>query len=143
MKDNQHILKYNIEFTRLATQTGWDDTVLRHCYYSGLADRIKDIMGQQGKPDTLDKMRILAHSIDARHWERVCSGPALVLTDPTITIPTNPTNPTKSLNSIIPTNPATTRISPKVPPAAATITRTTSPKPSQTRLPTSWEKMAN
>ena len=73
MKDNQHILKYNIEFTRLATQTGWDDTVLRHCYYSGLADRIKDIMGQQGKPDTLDKMRILAHSIDAQHWERVRS----------------------------------------------------------------------
>ena len=36
-------------------------------------------MGQQGKPDTLDKMRILAHSIDARHWEWVCekshSGP--------------------------------------------------------------------
>ena len=36
-------------------------------------------MGQQGKPDTLDKMRILAHSIDTQHWERVreksCSGP--------------------------------------------------------------------
>ena len=71
MKDNQHILKYNIEFTRLATQTSWDDTVLWHCYYSGLADHIKEIMGQQGKPDTLDKMRILAHSIDTRHWERV------------------------------------------------------------------------
>ena len=28
MKDNQHILKYNIEFTCLATQTGWDDTVV-------------------------------------------------------------------------------------------------------------------
>ena len=28
-------------------------------------------MGQQGKPDTLDKMRILAHSTDAQHWERV------------------------------------------------------------------------
>ena len=27
MKDNQRILKYNIEFTRLATQTGW-------CYIS-------------------------------------------------------------------------------------------------------------
>ena len=71
MKDNQHILKYNIEFTHLATQTGWDDTVLWHHYYSGLADHIKDIMGQQGKPNTLDKMRILAHSIDARHWEWV------------------------------------------------------------------------
>ena len=70
MKDNQHILKYNIEFTCLATQTSWDDTVLQHCYYSGLADRIKDIMGQQGKPDTLDKMRILARSIDTQHWER-------------------------------------------------------------------------
>ena len=72
MKDNQHILKYNIEFTCLATQTSWDDTVLQHCYYSGLADCIRDIMGQQGKHNTLDKMRILAHSIDAQHWERVC-----------------------------------------------------------------------
>ena len=36
-------------------------------------------MGQQGKPETLDKMKILAHSIDARHWEWVweksCSVP--------------------------------------------------------------------
>ena len=70
MKDNQRILKYNIEFTRLATQTGWDDSVLRHRYYSGLAERIKDVMGQQGKPSTLDAMKTLAHSIDARHWER-------------------------------------------------------------------------
>lgn len=71
MKEGQRILKYNIEFTRLATQTGWDDSVLRHRYYSGLAERIKDIMGQQGKPSTLDAMRSLAHSIDARHWERI------------------------------------------------------------------------
>ena len=71
MNDNQHILKYNIEFTHLATQTSWDNTILRHHYYSGLADHIKDIMGQQGKPNTLDKMRILAHSIDAQHWEQV------------------------------------------------------------------------
>ena len=71
MKDNQCILKYNIEFTHLATLTGWDDSVLWHRYYSGLADRIKDIMGQQGKPDTLDKMKVMSHSIDARHWECV------------------------------------------------------------------------
>ena len=71
MKEGQRILKYNIEFTRLATQTGWDDSVLRHRYYSGLAERIKDVMGQQGKPSTLNAMKNLAHSIDARHWERV------------------------------------------------------------------------
>jgi hypothetical protein len=71
MKEGQRILKYNIEFTRLATQTGWDNSVLRHRYYSGLAERIKDVMGQQGKPPTLEAMKNRAHSIDARHWERV------------------------------------------------------------------------
>jgi hypothetical protein len=71
MKDSQHILKYNVEFNRLAVQTGWDDPVLRHRYYSGLAERIKDAMGQLGKPSTLKKMKTLAHSIDARHWERI------------------------------------------------------------------------
>ena len=70
MQDNQHIVKYNVEFNRLAIRTGWDDSVLRHRYYSGLAERIKDIMGQQGKPGTLELMKHLAHSIDARHWER-------------------------------------------------------------------------
>jgi Domain of unknown function (DUF4939) len=70
MHDNQHILKYNVEFTRLAIRTGWDDSVLRHRYYSGLAERIKDVMGQQGKPTTLEDMRTLAHSIDSRYWER-------------------------------------------------------------------------
>jgi hypothetical protein len=71
MQDNQHIVKYNVEFNRLAIRTGWDDSVLRHRYYSGLAERVKDIMGQQGKPATLEAMRLLAHSIDSRHWERL------------------------------------------------------------------------
>jgi hypothetical protein len=71
MQDNQHIVKYNVEFNQLAIRTGWDDSVLRHRYYSGLAERIKDIMGQQGKPATLEAMRLLAHSIDSCHWERL------------------------------------------------------------------------
>ena len=72
MRENQRILKYNIEFNRLAVQTGWNDSVLRHRYYSGLAEQIKDIMGQQGKPPTLTKMKSLAQSIDSCHWERLC-----------------------------------------------------------------------
>ena len=71
MQDNQRIIKYNVEFHRLAIRTGWDEAVLRHRYYTGLAERIKDIMGQQGKPATLDAMKTLAHAIDARHWERL------------------------------------------------------------------------
>lgn len=70
MQENHHIVKYNVDFNRLAIQTGWDESVLRHRYYSGLAERVKDIMGQQGKPATLDAMKALAHSIDSRHWER-------------------------------------------------------------------------
>jgi len=70
MQDNQHIVKYNVDFNRLAIRTRWDDSVLRHRYYSGLAERIKDVMGQQGKPSTLEEMKTLAHSIDSRHWER-------------------------------------------------------------------------
>jgi hypothetical protein len=70
MQDNQHIVKYNVEFNRLAIRTGWEDSVLRHRYYTGLAERIKDIMGQHGKPATLDAMKLLAHSIDSRYWER-------------------------------------------------------------------------
>ena len=71
MQDNQKIVKYNVEFNKLAIRTHWDDGVLRHRYYSGLAERIKDIMGQQGKPSTLEEMKTLAHSIDSRYWERL------------------------------------------------------------------------
>jgi Retrotransposon gag protein/Zinc knuckle len=70
MQENQHIIKYNVEFTKFAIQTGWDEGVLRHRYYSGLAERIKDVMGQHPKPRTLEDMKILAHGIDARYWER-------------------------------------------------------------------------
>ena len=70
MQENQHIVKYNVDFNTLAIRTGWNDITLRHRYYSGLAERIKDIMSQQGKPNTLEEMKTLAHSIDARHWER-------------------------------------------------------------------------
>ena len=70
MQDNQHIIKYNVDFNTLAIRTGWNNITLRHGYYSGLAERIEDIMSQQGKPNTLKEMKNLACSIDARHWER-------------------------------------------------------------------------
>jgi hypothetical protein len=70
MQDNQHIVKYNVDFNALAIRSGWDEGVLRYRYYTGLAERIKDIMGQQGKPATLEAMKTLAHQIDSRYWER-------------------------------------------------------------------------
>ena len=71
MQDNQPIVKYNIEFNRLAIHISWDENILRHRYYTGLAEWIKDIMGHQVKPTTLDAMKLLAHTINAHHWTRI------------------------------------------------------------------------
>ena len=72
MQDNQCILKYNIDFNRLAIQTCWSDNVLQHRYYFGLAKQIKDVMGQQGKPANIPKMKTLVHAINSCHWEWLC-----------------------------------------------------------------------
>jgi hypothetical protein len=71
MKDSHKILKYNVEFTRLAKLTRWDESALRHRYYTGLAERIKDVLSQSlTKPQTLLELKTAAHAIDARYWER-------------------------------------------------------------------------
>src|SRR5277367_5382356 len=71
MGENQRILKYNVEFNRLSILTGWKGPILKHRYYTGLAERIKDVIGQQGKPADLAELKSVAHAIDARHWERL------------------------------------------------------------------------
>ena len=71
MRENQRILKYNVEFNRLSILTGWKGPILKHRYYTGLAERIKDVIGQQGKPADLAELKSVAHAIDARHWERL------------------------------------------------------------------------
>jgi len=71
MKEGQKINKYVVEFNRLAGQVrGYGDGALRHIFYSGLPDRIKDEISRVGKPRTLDGYRTLAQTIDARYWER-------------------------------------------------------------------------
>ena len=71
MKEGQKINKYVVEFNRLAGQVrGYGDGALRHIFYSGLPDRIKDEISRVGKPCTLDGYRTLVQTIDARYWER-------------------------------------------------------------------------
>ena len=69
MHDNQKLLKYNVEFQRLAIKTDWDEHALRHQYYVGLPDRIKDILATQPKPRNLIELKAAAHTIDACYWE--------------------------------------------------------------------------
>ena len=71
MKEGQKINKYVIEFNHLAGQVcGYGDGALRHIFYSGLPDRIKDEISRVRKPYTLDGFRTLVQTIDARYWER-------------------------------------------------------------------------
>src|SRR5438046_1962780 len=70
MRDNQRITKFMVEFNRLSTQTNWGPAALRHQFYRGLPNRIKDEIARVGKPATLTELRTLSQSIDTRYWER-------------------------------------------------------------------------
>ena len=71
MKDTHRINRYVVEFNRVASQVrGYGNGALRHHFYTGLPDCIKDEICRIGKPGTLQEMRHLAQEIDARYWER-------------------------------------------------------------------------
>jgi Zinc knuckle len=70
MRDGQKIAKYNVEFNRLAATAKWGDAPLRHAYYKGLPDRIKDSLVHVEKPKNLQALRLAAQHIDVRYWER-------------------------------------------------------------------------
>ena len=70
MKDTARITQYIVEFNSIASQLDWNDGALRHHFYSGLPDRIKDDVSRFGKPPTLVGMRFAAQQADARYWER-------------------------------------------------------------------------
>ena len=70
MKDGQWINKYIVEFNRIASQIqGYGEGALRHHFYNGLPNCIKDEVSRIGKNSTLSNLRHLAQAIDARYLE--------------------------------------------------------------------------
>ena len=70
MKDNHHIMRYIVDFNRLASQVwGYGDGALWHYFYNGLPDQIKDELSHIGKPWSLDGLHALMQEIDAHYWE--------------------------------------------------------------------------
>ena len=71
MKDSHRVTRYIVDFNRLVSQVqGYGDGALRHYFYNGLPDRIKDELSRIGKPWLLDGLRALTQEINARYWER-------------------------------------------------------------------------
>ena len=70
MKETHRIVRYFVKFNRLGSQLrGYGEAALRHKFYTGLPDRIKDEICRTGKPRNLEDLQALAQDIDARYWE--------------------------------------------------------------------------
>ena len=69
MRDNQRIVKYLVDFNRLAAHVQWGKATLRRQLYHGLLSQIKDEVAHVGKPNTLSKLCTLAQSVNSHYWE--------------------------------------------------------------------------
>ena len=72
MKPSDKISTYNVDFMCYASQLGWENSVLCHCYYQELPNWIQDPIStwEQGKPTLFQDMYTLAMTINHRYWER-------------------------------------------------------------------------
>ena len=74
MKPSDKISTYNVDFMCYASQLGWGNSVLCHCYYQGLPNQIQDPIStqEQGNPTSFQNMYTLAITINHYYWERDC-----------------------------------------------------------------------
>ena len=74
MNPDDRIAIYNIAFLQYSAQLQWIESAHCHRYYSGLPDRIQDIIftREGGKPSTFQTLYSTAVSIDNHYWEWKC-----------------------------------------------------------------------
>ncbi|KAF7363217.1 Reverse transcriptase domain-containing protein [Mycena venus] len=70
MKSSDRIATYIVAFDHLAAITGWGDWALRHQFYEGLPNQIKDEMVHHTYINNLPGNKEVACRIDARYWQR-------------------------------------------------------------------------
>ena len=63
MKPGDKISTYNVDFMRYASQLGWRNSVLYHCYYQRLPNQIQNPIStwEQGKPTLFQDMYVMGH----------------------------------------------------------------------------------
>ena len=72
MKLGDKITTYNVDFMWYAAQLNWGNTVLCHCFYQGLPNRLQDLIAnrEQRKPTSFHAMYQLAITFNNCYWER-------------------------------------------------------------------------
>ena len=66
IKPSNKISTYNVDFICYASQLGWGNSILCHCYYQGLPNWIQDLIStqEQEKPTSFQDIYILAMTIN-------------------------------------------------------------------------------
>jgi len=66
IKPGDKIATYNMEFMQYTAQLNWGNSVLCHCFYQGLPNRLQDPIAnrEQGKPNSFQAMYQLAITFD-------------------------------------------------------------------------------
>src|SRR3984885_13225953 len=68
MKENSHIVKYNVEFWKLASKRDWNESALCARYFRGLLLHLCTEVLHGGKPTTLAALRLKAQDTDKIYW---------------------------------------------------------------------------
>ena len=87
MKENSRIVRYNVEFWKLAARVDWNDAALRECYFRGLPLRLRTEVIRGGKPTSLGDLRLKAQECDEVFW--------MQKNEASLETKTKPTPPTK------------------------------------------------
>jgi hypothetical protein len=68
MKENHHVNRYIVDFTKYASRLDWNEPALRDKFYRGLPLRLRTEILRSGKPTTLTAMRAKAQECDQAYW---------------------------------------------------------------------------
>ena len=70
LKQTGSATQYAAQFQQYTARLGWGDTALRHRFYQGLKEHVKDELYRKDLPPTLSELIDSAIRIDNRHFER-------------------------------------------------------------------------
>ena len=68
MREHSCIVKYNVDFWKLASKLDWNESALCARYFCGLLLRLRTEVLRGGKPTTLAALRLKAQDADEIYW---------------------------------------------------------------------------